>query len=74
MSGFSRVCRYVFLVVKLLLVKLHGEDMNFTTFDALLSMIEREVLISDKLASVIKIVLEGLGVGLWRLRTDPQIG
>ena len=53
------------------MVKLYGEDMDFVMCDVLVSTIEREVLISDKLASALKIVLEDPGEGLWRLRTDP---
>ena len=61
----------LYLVRNRLLVKLHGEEMDFIMCDVLLSTIEREVLISDKLASALKIVLEDPGAGLWRLRTDP---
>ena len=61
----------LYLIRNRLLVKLHGEDMDLITCDVLLSTIEREVLISDKLASALKIVLEDPGAGLWRLRTDP---
>ncbi len=40
--------------------------------DAVISMIEEEVLISDKLAGALGIVIYDVGEGIWRLRTDPE--
>ena len=61
----------LYLIKNGVMVKLYGEDMDFVMCDVLVSTIEREVLISDKLASALKIVLEDPGEGLRRLRTDP---
>ncbi len=61
----------LYLIKNRLLVKLYGEEMDFVVCDVLVSTIEREILISDKLASALRIVLEDPGAGLWRLRTEP---
>jgi len=37
----------------------------------MVSEYEREVLISDKLASVLRIAVEDFGEGLWRFREEP---
>ncbi|RLE77372.1 MAG: hypothetical protein DRJ56_02475 [Thermoprotei archaeon] len=39
--------------------------------DALISDVEREILISDYLAGELGIVAEDFRVGLWRLKSDP---
>ncbi len=40
--------------------------------DALISDVEREILISDYLAGELGIVAEDFRVGLWRLKSDPS--
>lgn len=39
--------------------------------DAVISPIEREVLISDKLGGALGIMIEDLAVGIWRHKSDP---
>jgi len=39
--------------------------------DALISDIEHEVLIGDKLGGALGLILEDLAEGIWRLKTDP---
>ncbi len=40
--------------------------------DAVISTIEDEVLISDKLASKLGIIIYDIGEGIWRLKTDQE--
>jgi hypothetical protein len=42
------------------------------TSDAVISDIEEEVLISDKLGGKLAIAIEDLGEGLWRLKSDKR--
>lgn len=56
-----------------LLVKIVVEyDTPRVTSDAVISTIEEEVLISDKLTSALGIIIYDVGEGIWRLRTDPE--
>jgi len=40
--------------------------------DAVVSELEEEVLISDKLAGVLGIIVYDFGEGLWKLKSDPE--
>jgi len=51
-----------------------GEARNKTVCDALISDIEEEVLINDKLGEELGIVIERMASGDWRLSTDtPEV-
>lgn len=45
-------------------------DMPWIICDAVISFLEREVLISDKLGGALGIVIEDLAEGIWRHRED----
>ncbi len=61
-----------YVVPKSLSVKvaLEDRDTEEVPCDAMISSIEREVLISDKLAGELGIILEDIGEGVWRLKDD----
>jgi len=56
------------LIIALLLDEGEGQE---ATCDALISDIEEEFLINDKLGEELGIVIERMGSGEWRLATDP---
>jgi hypothetical protein len=45
---------------------------NPVTSDLVVSPFEEEILISDKLAGRLGIVVYDFAEGIWRLRTDPE--
>ncbi len=56
-----------------LLVRIVVEyETPYVVCDAVISMIEEEVLISDKLAGALGIIIYDVGEGIWRLRSDPE--
>ena len=50
----------------------NGWDLCTGKSDAVISDIEEEVLISDKLGGKLAIAIEDLGEGLWRLKSDKS--
>jgi len=61
----------LYLIRNRALLRIYGEESDFVECDVLISTIEKEVLLSDKVISALEIVLEDPGAGLWRLRRDP---
>lgn len=51
-------------------VKIAKVESKEVIADAVISLIETEVLMSDKLAGELEIVVEDFGKGLWRLRKE----
>ena len=49
-----------------------GHCISIATSDAVISLIEEEVLIGDKLAGKLGIMVYDFAEGIWKLKTDPQ--
>ena len=51
-------------------ILLEDRETDNVPCDAMISAIEKEILISDKLTSKLGAILEDVGEGIWRLRDD----
>ena len=62
----------VWIYPRALVIRVVAEDVEAPEViaDAVVSTVEREVLISDKLTSALQIAIEDAGEGLWRFRFE----
>jgi len=69
------IVREVFVpgAIKVTLLSNEGNELGSVVADVSISEFENEVLISDALASALKIAVEDFFLGLWRLKDEKKI-
>lgn len=59
--------------IKVVLLSEEGQELSSSVADVSISEFENEVLISDALASALRIAVEDFFLGLWRLRGETRL-